>query len=374
MFHHRRGWRLGEAGGKRGASLTGISDQIYRAGARPELWPEILQVLSVHVGAKGSLLLAATAESTRCLATGPMAPLIRELTTWGWKPKYERMARVSATPGFTLGHDLYDVDDFKGAREVLEAVRPSGQGASVAAALHTTSDSILIILLDGFASVAEATAAIPVLNGFYRDLVWVCGFSCTVRLERARATLDALEMAGSAAAIVNASGVPQATNGLFDASFNLSATGARTRFKLGDEEDDKRLADALARVGPQSDERLIPVRPKAGGPPRVLRVLPLPTSSQDVFFDAAAVLIVSTPRVVRPLSVEMLKRLFDLTPAEARLTHSLAQGKTLREAADALKVSHHTVRNQIKSVFSKTGSSRQADLLMLLRSLTGEAA
>jgi DNA-binding CsgD family transcriptional regulator len=57
---------------------------------------------------------------------------------------------------------------------------------------------------------------------------------------------------------------------------------------------------------------------------------------------------------------------FGLTPAEHRLTAFLASGGRLSEAADSFGVSRHTVGNQLRSVFEKTGVTRQADLIRLL--------
>lgn len=55
-----------------------------------------------------------------------------------------------------------------------------------------------------------------------------------------------------------------------------------------------------------------------------------------------------------------------LTGAEARLASLLADGSNLEEAAKTLSVSIQTVRSQLKSVFAKTGVTRQAELVSLL--------
>jgi DNA-binding CsgD family transcriptional regulator len=57
-----------------------------------------------------------------------------------------------------------------------------------------------------------------------------------------------------------------------------------------------------------------------------------------------------------------------ITRAEARLASMLADGISLEEAAEALLVSIQTVRSQLKSVFAKTGVTRQAELVALLLS------
>lgn len=58
--------------------------------------------------------------------------------------------------------------------------------------------------------------------------------------------------------------------------------------------------------------------------------------------------------------------LFGLTPAEARLATALCDGASLNEYAGLHGVSVGTVRIQLKSIFSKTNTSRQSELIRLL--------
>jgi DNA-binding CsgD family transcriptional regulator len=64
--------------------------------------------------------------------------------------------------------------------------------------------------------------------------------------------------------------------------------------------------------------------------------------------------------------VKHMGQLFNLTPAEQTLLASLAGGAGLRDAATHLKVSIHTVRNQLKSILSKTGRHSQSQLMALV--------
>lgn len=57
---------------------------------------------------------------------------------------------------------------------------------------------------------------------------------------------------------------------------------------------------------------------------------------------------------------------FSLTPAEVRLLKKLVSAKTLKQIANMHQVSIHTVRSQLKSIFKKTGCSRQSELIKLI--------
>jgi DNA-binding CsgD family transcriptional regulator len=66
------------------------------------------------------------------------------------------------------------------------------------------------------------------------------------------------------------------------------------------------------------------------------------------------------------VSEASLRSRFDLTPAEAQIALGIAGGKTLAAIAEARSVSVSTAREQLKSVFVKTGTHRQAELVALL--------
>src|SRR5262245_7762725 len=65
-------------------------------------------------------------------------------------------------------------------------------------------------------------------------------------------------------------------------------------------------------------------------------------------------------------SVDLLRSHFGLTPAEARLALHLVAGETLRCAAVNLSITYETARSQLKSIFNKTKTHRQAELVIVI--------
>jgi DNA-binding CsgD family transcriptional regulator len=57
---------------------------------------------------------------------------------------------------------------------------------------------------------------------------------------------------------------------------------------------------------------------------------------------------------------------FELTMAQARLALFLAEGGTVNEYAQFMGIKTSTVRTHLKSIFAKTGVSRQTELAILL--------
>ena len=66
--------------------------------------------------------------------------------------------------------------------------------------------------------------------------------------------------------------------------------------------------------------------------------------------------------------IDLLQRHFGLTQAEARVALHLVAGETLRSAEVKLSITYETARTHLKNIFNKTGTSRQAELLVVILS------
>ena len=82
-----------------------------------------------------------------------------------------------------------------------------------------------------------------------------------------------------------------------------------------------------------------------------------------------AVLFVLDPEQRYEGDAEALQRLFGLTQAEAAVMVSVGAGHTPRETAATLGRSYETVRSHLKSLYGKTGTGSQADLVGLVRTV-----
>lgn len=80
---------------------------------------------------------------------------------------------------------------------------------------------------------------------------------------------------------------------------------------------------------------------------------------------------ISTGQSACKASSQAIAQVFGLSPAEAEVALLLAQGHSLRSAAQTLAVSEHTVRTQTKKIYARTGCAGQVELL---RSILGSTA
>ncbi|HXG32252.1 MAG TPA: helix-turn-helix transcriptional regulator [Bryobacteraceae bacterium] len=79
-----------------------------------------------------------------------------------------------------------------------------------------------------------------------------------------------------------------------------------------------------------------------------------------------ALLFIIDPERQPPASTRLLIELYKLTRKEAVIAAKLSEGKTIKQAAQELSVTYETARTHLRRIFSKTGTSRQAELLLLL--------
>ena len=102
-------------------------------------------------------------------------------------------------------------------------------------------------------------------------------------------------------------------------------------------------------------------------PPLIMNAVPVPVLSEG---GPHTVLILIDLATQPQPNRSALERIYGLTPAEARLAVRLGSGATLSEAAEALGISIATVRTQLRSIFDKTHTHRQAELVILIARLS----
>lgn len=97
----------------------------------------------------------------------------------------------------------------------------------------------------------------------------------------------------------------------------------------------------------------------------VLRAVP-PADRPDGATGAVIAVFISDPNEEPKTSVELVSELLKLTTAEANLAVMLANGHSVETASDELGISRHTTRAHLRSIFAKTGVTRQPLLVRLV--------
>lgn len=104
---------------------------------------------------------------------------------------------------------------------------------------------------------------------------------------------------------------------------------------------------------------------------RPLQVSVVPFRSSYMLNEASprALIFISDPDAQSASRASVLSALYRLTPSECRLADLLLQDLDLTAAADSMGITSGTARFVLKSIFRKTGTHRQPELIRLLLGL-----
>lgn len=144
----------------------------------------------------------------------------------------------------------------------------------------------------------------------------------------------------------------------------ISSSSDNTKFN--------KMITEKASANPQHQPSVIKVESLSSEKYYIVSVAPLLTSSFcfNQTMHGVALVSVVDPYWEPPIDIQMLKNVFDLTIAEARVAASIGTGKDLSEIARENGVSIGTVRNQLKTVFQKTGVNRQSEVVRLVHRMS----
>jgi len=107
-------------------------------------------------------------------------------------------------------------------------------------------------------------------------------------------------------------------------------------------------------------------RPSGNRPLQVLLNPFMDTKKDGYESECLALVVVYDPEQTVETDQHVLRQMYGLTKAEARLAALIADGRSLSAAAEILAIQHDTVRTHLKRIFSKTRTNRQSDLITLI--------
>lgn len=102
---------------------------------------------------------------------------------------------------------------------------------------------------------------------------------------------------------------------------------------------------------------------------RGIQVWAAPLSDNEYGDSASAIVMIIDPSQPTPAPEPLLKTLYGLTTKECCLVSALLNGQTIDEYCESCHVSPNTVRTHLKSIYRKTNTNRQVDLVRLLSRL-----
>jgi DNA-binding CsgD family transcriptional regulator len=177
---------------------------------------------------------------------------------------------------------------------------------------------------------------------------------------------------GMAAILLDDDGEVLRANANAELLFGREFAVRRRRIFIAERTASEEVARAIHRVldsskaAPRSGP--VPIH-RDGRRPIILYVMRLERQNADLFSRATALILLIDLEVRPAPKAQDLCRIFGLTPSEAEFASSLSAGASLSAAADQFEITSETARKRLKSIFQKTDTHRQGELVALMAQL-----
>jgi DNA-binding CsgD family transcriptional regulator/PAS domain-containing protein len=297
-------------------------------------------------------------------------------------PWFQNPDQLGVPGTVARGDELFTAERIVDSQFYREWLEPQRLQHSLVAVLDRDDDSIELLVVArtqqnppfGEGEAALLRLLCPTLVQSVRAGRW---FSQAQELHRA--TCDALNALPIGVVIIGPEGKIEAANALArDILDSGEMISVRTPGRLVDRRArNPRLLDLVPQVavvgtGATNGVRAFSVNRASGKRPLTLVYVPVRSESGLAGTPVGwGILFIADPDRPMVIDQELLRRLYGLSPAEARVVVLLAKGYRLEEAAQSLGLVYETVRKHLRQVFAKTGTDRQAELVRLL--VTGAA-
>jgi DNA-binding CsgD family transcriptional regulator len=357
--------------------LSTVSDRLGEAALDPALWPDVMAEICQSVGAIGAVLLQSDVRTADVPTTSSIVEYVKSYFDNNFHMNDIRANR--GAPLLLAGATIVtDQDLFKSERDMLRdpLYAHLGQfGLRWWAAVGFQAGSALWGLSlqrtarEGPFEAPEKRA----LGRLSRRLTESATLSKAVGRLALVGTTNALQLVRQPAIALDRLGFVIATNEQADALFDDELRIRNRRLYARDQTAKLALSQLIDQLRVTPDTAALPIAPIAVAReykrPVVIGTLPVDGAARSPFLGARAILTLTDLELRPRPDPEVLSRALGITPSQARLAALIATGKPLEEVAAELGIALETARNHLKSIFAKTGTHRQGELVALLSRL-----
>jgi DNA-binding CsgD family transcriptional regulator len=347
-----------------------LIDRIYEAPFQPHLWKDVLQDISNIAGARGGVLSSIPVVPNGFFFSDGVASVVEAMAADNFvhgRAIEEKLQKLEGA-GFHADGSVYDEETKARMPVYTKVLWPLGIGDSAGSHIRTTmGESLMFCIMRSRDKGAMPVAALDELTSLFPHLARAVTLSTRNEFQQIQNANRALAATGLAAAAINDAGRIIDCNALFASLSQQVIISGRDRLRLAHASANAILDDCLesARYNfrdilAASRSVALPATDTASA--AVLHLIPARGILRDLFRHTAFFVIITPLGQVNPAPVDVIETLFDLTVSEARIARSLAMGNDVKDMADDFGISTETVRKHLKSIFSKTGISRQAEL------------
>jgi DNA-binding CsgD family transcriptional regulator/PAS domain-containing protein len=353
-------------------NLASIEEAFTAAAIDPGQWSAALELAARQTESRGALLLPIRGDR---LPNSPASQGVARATESyfrdGWHLRDERFRGVAKMikTGVIDDFDCLPADLIKRNPFYQELLVPAGLCWFAGVRMGQGDDVWCLSIQRGIRQAPFTPDEKAKLSKLSLSLEGVVMLAKALGDAAATATLEAFEVSNTAVLLLNRQGevirANRSAERLLCTELRISAKRLRSMDSTVTAELDRSLQELV--WSEQRASLMQPIAmPRSDDSPILAYPLKLPGMSASPLGDAQAAIVLVDPSVRRHAPLANLQSAFRLTTAEARLACGLASGDSLEASCEALGIAKETGRNHLKSIFSKTGTHRQSELVLMM--------
>jgi DNA-binding CsgD family transcriptional regulator len=360
------------------SDVSDLQVSFYEAAANPDMWSETLQKFACTFRSRGCLL------TTPNFVPGgiPHSPGMRDVLDqffseeWHTRDLRTNLGRSKRmTAGFFCDQDLLSREEIETSDYYHGFARNAGVPWFSAAVLtdHFNDDFIAISLQRSASDGAFSRDELIRLNALLPQLRNATDLARKLANLRGKSITDGLSLAAVPAILLDRTGkvlfINSCAHDLFGAAITLvagkitsvaSPDGAALATLIN------KACSLLAANAPMAVLNPVVLRSSSGVAVAIARAAPVRRSGGDVLGFEGVLLMFSRLTLREPVDIALFKNAYGLTKREAEVLGLIAEQPTLEAVGHTLGISREAVRFHLKSIFIKTNTHRQSELVGLL--------
>lgn len=355
-------------------------ERALEAAVVPEQWPDALEAIAMAADAGGAVLLSAD-ETGGMVATESLAGAIAEFAASGGTIVNTRMERGlrlirGGWRGLVADQHIYSDRELHedGFQQLMHR---HGFRHFVGQFVYRSEHAQVVLSLERrLPASAYSPAELARLEHLYRWLRGAGRLAAEMGFRQTGGMIDGFSLLSVPALLLGSDGriirMNEAAEPLVGDVITVVSgrPAAMVRSGNGSLQDGIDRAMSGRIVG---DGQAVVLQRRRGGRPVIADFIPLSRGARDLFSAGTAIMLMTDVAAPARTPAQSLKLLFGLTGRETSLLATLADGSDVRDAAERLGITVNTARVHLRSVFAKTDTSRQAELLALVAQIARSA-
>ncbi|SMC48868.1 helix-turn-helix transcriptional regulator [Rhizobium sp. RU36D] len=367
--------------GQVAGDVAQLHTAFYEAAANPQIWPETLGMVATTFSSRGCLLTTPNFTPGAIPHSPGMQDVLDCFFSEGWHKRDLRTALARAKPaitGFFADQDLISAEEMAKHTYYRDFARQAGVPWFAAALLTTIADDdfVAISLQRSQAEGPFSRRELKALNTLLPQLRNAAELARRLATQHGKALVDGLALASEPAVLMDRHGRVAFVNAMAQALLGSALSIVAGRLRAARPADNTQLNGLIERACVAVTSRdempaLAPVslRDRDDEQLLVARAAPIRRSGEDVLGFSGVVLMLTDVRAVQRADMSLATNLFGLTVRETQVLAALGQYSTLEAVGQHLQISREAVRFHLKSIFLKTNTHRQAELVRLIAKL-----